>query len=196
MTMPTLRTERLTIRPFAAADFDAALAVFEPDAGATAEARAAHAQWLRQWVRWSALNHTMLSDLLQPPYGDRAVIVTATGRLGGAVGLVPAFGPFAQLPSAGAAGPTRNTTEIGLFYRTAPDLRGRGYATEAARALVTFAFDALNLERIVATTTYDNEPSVRVMRKLGMRIERNPFPGPAWFQIVGILENRPAPPAA
>jgi len=29
-----------------------------------------------------------------------------------------------------------------------------------------------------------------VTRKLGMRVEHNPYPDPAWFQVVGILENR------
>jgi hypothetical protein len=28
-----------------------------------------------------------------------------------------------------------------------------------------------------------------VMRKLGMRIERNPLPEPPWLQIVGVLDN-------
>jgi len=27
------------------------------------------------------------------------------------------------------------------------------------------------------------------MRKVGMRIEKNPFPDPPWLQVVGILEN-------
>jgi [ribosomal protein S5]-alanine N-acetyltransferase len=48
----------------------------------------------------------------------------------------------------------------------------------------------MGLRRVVATTTYDNEASMGVMRKLGMRIERNPFPDPPWLQVVGILENR------
>jgi RimJ/RimL family protein N-acetyltransferase len=186
-TMPVLVTERLTIRPFGEDDVDAAIAVLEPDRDATEGARAANRRWREQWVRWSATTHQFLADLRQPPYGDRAVVLTATGRLIGAAGLVPSFGPFAQLPSSGVAGIQRYTPELGLFYRMAPDVRGRGYATEAARALVTFAFDVLNAARVVATTTYDNEASMAVMRKLGMRIERNPYPTPAWFQVVGIV---------
>jgi hypothetical protein len=31
-----------------------------------------------------------------------------------------------------------------------------------------------------------------VMRKVGMQIEKNPFPDPPWFQVVGFLENRSA----
>ena len=53
----------------------------------------------------------------------------------------------------------------------------------------TKAFSTLKLKRIVATTTYDNAALMGVMRKLGMRIERNPMSEPLWFQVVGILEN-------
>jgi hypothetical protein len=70
-----------------------------------------------------------------------------------------------------------------------PAMQGRGFATEAARALVSYAFDVLKLGRIMAGTGYDNLASMAVMRKLGMRIERNPFPSPAWFETTGILQK-------
>lgn len=38
-------------------------------------------------------------------------------------------------------------------------------------------------------TEYDNLASQAVMRKLGMRLERNPLLEPRWLQVVGILEN-------
>jgi RimJ/RimL family protein N-acetyltransferase len=71
-----------------------------------------------------------------------------------------------------------------------PDLRRRGYATEAARALVEFAFGPMRLARIVATTERDNVASLAVMRHLGMRIHENARAEPDWFQVVGIAENR------
>src|SRR4051812_1559936 len=43
--------------------------------------------------------------------------------------------------------------------------------------------------RIVAATEHDNLASIGVMRRLGMRIERNPDPEPHWFQTVGVLFN-------
>ena len=55
--------------------------------------------------------------------------------------------------------------------------------------MVSYAFNQLRLRRIVATTENDNARSVGVMRRLGMRLERNPRPEPAWFQTVGILDN-------
>jgi hypothetical protein len=32
-----------------------------------------------------------------------------------------------------------------------------------------------------------------VMRKMGMQIEKNPYPDPPRFQVVGFLESRPTP---
>jgi hypothetical protein len=45
-----------------------------------------------------------------------------------------------------------------------------------------------HLGRVVATTEFTNVRSQAVMRKLGMRILRNPEPEPPWFQTVGVLE--------
>ncbi len=58
--------------------------------------------------------------------------------------------------------------------------------------MIDYAFTELKLRRIVATTTYDNVPSIGVMQKVGMRIEKNPFADPPWLQVVGILENTPS----
>jgi RimJ/RimL family protein N-acetyltransferase len=48
---------------------------------------------------------------------------------------------------------------------------GRGYATEAARAVVNCAFARLDLHRVYATCDTRNAASVRVLEKLGMRRE-------------------------
>ncbi|HET9948093.1 MAG TPA: GNAT family N-acetyltransferase, partial [Longimicrobiales bacterium] len=48
---------------------------------------------------------------------------------------------------------------------------GRGYATEAAAALVRFGFDALGLNRIQARHMTRNPASGRVLEKIGMRPE-------------------------
>ena len=58
---------------------------------------------------------------------------------------------------------------------------------ETDRLLIR-AFRADDLGRLFATTEFDNLASVGVMRRLGMRVERNPFPSPPWFQVVGVLE--------
>jgi hypothetical protein len=48
------------------------------------------------------------------------------------------------------------------------------------------------LKRVIATTMYDNAASMGVMRKLGIHIERNPYPDPPWLQVVGVLDNSQA----
>jgi GNAT superfamily N-acetyltransferase len=88
--------------------------------------------------------------------------------------------------------PGRCSTEFGLFYAISPTHRRRGYATEAARALIDYAFEHLKLKRIIAETDYDNIASIGVMKKLGMRIEKNPLPEPAWLQIVSVLDPTPS----
>ncbi len=48
---------------------------------------------------------------------------------------------------------------------------GNGYATEACRRLVQFAFEETELDQIVAVTDPDNAVSQRVLRKCGLRDE-------------------------
>ncbi len=61
------------------------------------------------------------------------------------------------------------TVEIGwMFHRVH---RGKGYASEAARALMNYGFSTLGIHRIIATCDPRNTPSVRIMEKLGMRRE-------------------------
>jgi ribosomal-protein-alanine N-acetyltransferase len=126
--------------------------------------------------------------LRQPPYGDRAVVLREIGEVVGSVGFAPCVMPFGLLPS--FVSTNRFTSEIGLFWALFPEHHHRGYATEAAAAMVAYAFDELRLRRIVATTEHDNTRSVNVMRRLGMRLERNPQDEPHWFQTVGILDHR------
>ena len=193
--MPLLKTPRLLIRPFFLSDLPEVHRLLDvelrqaglPDEEImTLEGRA-------QWLQWSVLNYDQLAQLNQPPYGDRGVILRSTGQLIGACGFVPCLMPFEQLPgfvagkSSGA--PALSTTEFGLFYSISPEHQRLGYASEAVRALVDYAFQHLQLKRVIATTTYDNVASVGVMRKLGMRIEKNPHPEPPWMQVVGVLEQ-------
>lgn len=55
-----------------------------------------------------------------------------------------------------------------LIFGTRPQLWGRGYAKEAARAVLRYAFDVLGLERAVADVDEPNEASIRVLEALGM----------------------------
>ncbi|MEX2582341.1 MAG: GNAT family N-acetyltransferase [Gemmatimonadota bacterium] len=48
---------------------------------------------------------------------------------------------------------------------------GRGYATEAAAAMLEFGFEQLDLHRLVAHCIADNTASARVLERIGMRQE-------------------------
>lgn len=61
-------------------------------------------------------------------------------------------------------------TEVELSYRLRRNVWGRGLATEAAAALMDFAFEHLETERVFASTMARNLPSRRVMEKIGMSL--------------------------
>jgi RimJ/RimL family protein N-acetyltransferase len=57
---------------------------------------------------------------------------------------------------------------IEVGYHLLPDARGRGYATEAARALLGYGFNTLKLSEIYSVVSPHNAPSQAVMQRLGM----------------------------
>jgi RimJ/RimL family protein N-acetyltransferase len=61
--------------------------------------------------------------------------------------------------------------EGNLGYELSPAEWGKGYATEAARALLGFGFGTLGLHRVWAECVADNLGSARVLEKLGLRRE-------------------------
>ncbi len=63
-------------------------------------------------------------------------------------------------------------TEIELIYVFAAGAWGNGYATEIGRALIQHAFEALELERLIALIEPENAASERVAQKVGMRFDR------------------------
>ena len=62
-----------------------------------------------------------------------------------------------------------NTLEIG--WRLGREYHGRGYASEAATAVLCFMWQQLHAHKVVAYCFTENRPSVRLMEKLGLRRE-------------------------
>ncbi|MEQ9366301.1 MAG: GNAT family N-acetyltransferase [Leptospirales bacterium] len=60
------------------------------------------------------------------------------------------------------------TPAVEIAWRLAADYHGRGYATEAARAALAYAFRELRLPEVVSFTSVENTPSRRVMEKIGL----------------------------
>ena len=62
--------------------------------------------------------------------------------------------------------------DVDIGYAFLPKFWGRGYAVEAAQAVKNYAKDVIGLKRLVAITNPDNEGSIRVLEKIGLRFER------------------------
>ena len=83
------------------------------------------------------------------------VLERETGRLVGDVGLSPADG---------------EPGVIKVGYTIEPAFQGRGYATEAVRALIAYAFDTLGTDVVRAYASAENLPSHRVAEKAGLKL--------------------------
>lgn len=117
-------------------------ATFPPDRD---RALQAIARWRTQWD--------------EQGFGYCSIIVRDTGQYAGWVTLaVPTFLPEV-LPA------------VELGYRLGQAQWGRGYATEAAGALLRFGLTTAGLDRIISIRDVDNVQSRHVQEKLGMQFE-------------------------
>ncbi len=89
-------------------------------------------------------------------FGIWAVEECASGRLVGRTGLMH-WDDW-----------TASTHDAEIGWTFAPEVWGRGYATEAARAALGWAAERPGLQTIVSITRPDNVASRRVMEKLGL----------------------------
>ena len=71
--------------------------------------------------------------------------------------------------------PLPHTAEIEIAFALQQRCWNRGYATEAASASIDAAFTSLRIRSIVATVYPDNKASLRVLEKLGMKLESEVF---------------------
>lgn len=62
--------------------------------------------------------------------------------------------------------------DVDIGFALLPEFWGKGYAYEAASAVMAYAKGAVGLERVVAITSLDNESSARLLEKIGLRFER------------------------
>jgi RimJ/RimL family protein N-acetyltransferase len=62
---------------------------------------------------------------------------------------------------------------IEIGWRLAAFAWGHGYATEAAREVLRFGFEIATLDEIVSFTSRGNEPSIRVMERIGLHRDPN-----------------------
>ena len=155
-----VRTERLQIRPMTAPDIDAMWAWRQlPDvnrwlglAPDTVEA------FRERYLDPERLASMYLVELLTESGESPVPIGDVMIRIGDG---------WAQLEVADEA----KGVEAELGWVLDPEYTGRGYATEAIRAVIDVCFGPLGLRRVHAGCFAENEPSWRLMERLGMRRE-------------------------
>ena len=145
-TFKPIQTARLVLRPITPDDWPA-IHTYMSDPTVT------------RWLPDGRLDEAQAQAFAQKHSGRYAralaVVKRRSGELVGHMDFHPWFG--------------RATHEIG--WAIAASRQGQGYATEAAQALLAYAFGPLACHRMVATCQPENTASWRVMEKLGMRRE-------------------------
>jgi [ribosomal protein S5]-alanine N-acetyltransferase len=147
-----LETERLILRRQRAEDIEALVGLWS-DAEVTRYLGGPREQdWLRK--EFEAVGRNPEAE----PFDLWPVIEKETGVLVGHSGLL-------EKEVAGKS-------EIELSYFFAATAWGQGYATEIGRALIQYAFDELDIVRLIALIEPDNAASERVACKIGMHFDR------------------------
>ncbi len=149
-----LETERLLLRPFGPDDLEALFAI---------QADESVARWLYNDPRTLVETRELLARKIggaalhgEGEWLSAAAVLRTTGELVGDVSLHWASEAHGQ-------------GELGFVVH--PEHQGRGYATEASRPLLDFAFGPLGLHRVIGRLEPRNTGSARVLEKLGMRRE-------------------------
>lgn len=125
-------------------------------------------------------------------YGDRAIVLKATGELIGICGFRPWICTAAERSQFGLRGDDGhpfNTPEMGVGYALSSRHRGQGYAAEAVRALLEYAFRELKVRRVVALAERENVNSANLMARVGMTVGINPDGEAVYPWAVGMIEN-------
>lgn len=149
---PVLQTARLTLRPMTAGDAEAVRRLAgDPDVAASA-LNIPHPFDPEMAEEWIGRQAQAYQDAREVTF---AIIRRADEEFVGAIGL--------------DVRAEHDRAELG--YWIGQPFWGRGYASEAAYAVVQFAFDDLELNRIYANHFADNPASGRVLEKIGMAKE-------------------------
>lgn len=143
-----LRTPRLTLRELTEDDLDAVFAILDDAEVSRVWGMSFGRDEARAWIRDQRERYRTLG------YGYW-MATDASGACVGQAGLVPIAFDGREEPALG--------------WITGAGFRCRGYATEAAAGACRFAFDRLELPRVITMIRPMNVASRRVAAKLGMR---------------------------
>ena len=150
-----LETARLSLREFKPDDADALEAVLGDVVAMQYYPAAFDRRGVEFWIEKN------IGRYRRDGYGLWAMLLRSSGDLIGDCGCI-----LQEVEGA-------NHVEVGYHVRR--DLWGNGYATEAARACIAYAFDKLGLDRVISLIRPENRQSVRVAEKNGLACEKIVF---------------------
>ena len=152
--MIILETDRLLLRQFTANDHANLMHVFgDPEVMRFGDGPQSE-EWVRAWLKRCIENYARGRAI-----GPWAVVERTSNAVIGYCGLFH-FPDVCGSPE----------TELG--YRLARNAWGKGFATEACRAVRDHAFNVLGVSRLVSIIDPANSASIRVADKVGMRYEK------------------------
>ncbi len=167
-----LTTERLILRRLSMDDLDALAAIYaDPDVRRFFPEGTLTREETREEIAW------MLEvDYPKYGYGLWATVLRDTGALIGRCGLLPWPVTVSDRAALGLAAPEEQPTpgrrvEVEVAYLLAKEHWGRGLATEAARAIASFGFATLDVDRLICLVDEENDASLGVAAKIGMTVD-------------------------
>lgn len=150
-----LETPRLRLRQFTPADADALEQVLSDPVAMEWYPAPFTREGVENWINRNIERYD------REGHGLWALVVKSTGEMIGDCGCI--------------VQEVEGKKAIEIAYHVRRDLWGNGYATEAARACIEFAFDRLGAERVISMIRPGNISSRRVAEKNGLMCERIVF---------------------
>lgn len=148
------RTERLSLRPVTAGDLEALWQIRRQES-------------VGRWMTSASVDRRAFREVMAD--GDRMAKTLVIERDGVVIGDLMLAPEDAWAQSEVAEQARGVQAEIGWCLD--PAAAGQGLATEAVHELIRIAFEDLGLRRLVAHAFAANEPSRRLMERVGMRAE-------------------------
>ncbi len=149
-----LETERLMLRRFVLDDLDALSELY-------------HDEEIRRYFPEGVLDDAQTKAELEwflnghprfPELGLWATVNKESGEFMGRCGLLPWT--------------IEDRQEVEVAYLLGKKFWGQGFASEAALAIVRYAFEHLNLSRLICLIDPENLASIKVAERIGMRLEQ------------------------
>ena len=165
LPLKILETQRLLLRRLTLDDLDALFALYrDPEIRKYFPEGTLTYDETKEELEWFLNGHPRY-----PQLGLWATILKETGQFIGRCGLLPCTIDGRQ--------------EVEVAYLLAKEVWGQGLATEAAQAIVHYAFEQLGYARLICLIDRDHAASIRVATKIGMTFEKEGQDDKGPFQL-------------